>query len=63
MSPKHYSDCLKMQIASERLLSTDFTLNLIADQLGYVDRFHFSKVFKRIKGLSPDLFRRQYLMV
>lgn len=60
MGPKHYSDCLKMQIASEKLLSSQDALDTIAQQLGYIDRYHFSKVFKRIKGISPDLFRRQY---
>lgn len=60
MSPKHYSDCLKMQIASERLLSSEEALDRIAEQLGYVDRFHFSKVFKRIRGISPDQYRKQY---
>ena len=63
MSPKHYSDCLKMQIAAERLLSTNDGLNLIAQQLGYIDRYHFSKVFKRIKGIAPDLFRKTYPMI
>jgi len=63
MSPKHYSDCLKMQIASEKLLSSKNGLDHIAGQLGYIDRFHFSKVFKRIKGISPDQFRRQYPMI
>lgn len=63
MGPKHYSDCLKMQIASEKLLSSSAALDRIAHQLGYIDRFHFSKVFKRIKGISPDQFRRQYPMV
>jgi len=60
MSPKHYADCLKMQIATERLLSSADALDIIAGELGYVDRYHFSKVFKRIKGISPDLFRKTY---
>ena len=63
MGPKHYSDCLKMQIASERLLSSNITLDSIAEELGYIDRFHFSKVFKRIKGHSPDNFRKTFPMV
>lgn len=40
-----------------------FSYYSIAHQPGYIDRFHFSKVFKRIKGISPDHFRRQYPMV
>lgn len=60
MGPKHYSDCLKVQFASEWLLSSREGLDAIASRLGYIDRFHFSKVFKRIKGISPDVFRRNY---
>lgn len=63
MSPKHYADCLKMQIAAERLLSSKDPLDIIAEELGYADRYHFSKVFKRIKGISPNLFRKTYPMV
>lgn len=60
MGPKHYVDCLKVQIASEWILSSRDKLDNIAVRLGYRDRFHFSKVFKRIKGLSPDQFRKNY---
>jgi AraC-like DNA-binding protein len=63
MSPKLYSDSLKMQIASEKLLSSTLGLSAIAEQLGYIDRYHFSKVFKRIKGMSPDLFRKEYPLI
>lgn len=60
MGPKHYSDSLKIQIASEWLLSSREGLDALASRLGYIDRFHFSKVFKRIKGISPDQFRKNY---
>ncbi|MBB6479528.1 helix-turn-helix domain-containing protein [Spirochaeta isovalerica] len=60
MGPKHYIDSLKMQIASEWILSTREKLDNISVRLGYRDRFHFSKVFKRIKGMSPDRFRKNY---
>jgi len=60
MGPKHYVDSLKVQLASEWLLSSREGLDVIAQRLGYIDRFHFSKVFKRIKGISPDHFRKRY---
>lgn len=60
MGPKHYSDCIKIQIAAEWLLSSKEGLDVLAGKLGYIDRFHFSKVFKRIKGISPDQFRKNY---
>ncbi|MBN2656715.1 MAG: helix-turn-helix transcriptional regulator [Spirochaetales bacterium] len=60
MGPKHYIDSLKIQIAAEQILSSRDKLDDISARLGYRDRFHFSKVFKRIKGISPDTFRRNY---
>lgn len=59
MSPKRYSESLKVQLASEKLLRSDDNLDLIASQLGYVDRSHFSKVFKRAIGVSPNIYRKQ----
>lgn len=60
MRPKEYIDSLKIQIASEWILSSREKLDIISARLGYRDRFHFSKVFKRIKGISPDQFRKNY---
>lgn len=58
LGPKHYYDCMKIKFASEKLLRSDDKLDVIASQLGYVNRFHFSKVFKRINGVSPDNYRK-----
>jgi AraC-like DNA-binding protein len=30
----------------------------VAEETGFADPFHFSRVFKSIPGLSPDIFRR-----
>lgn len=59
MCPKHYFESIKIQSAKEKLLRSDDKLDVIASQLGYFDRYHFSKVFKKVVGISPDQFRKQ----
>lgn len=44
-----------------RLLSThsDYSLQEIAHMVGYSNNNYFGKVFKSVKGISPDAFRKQ----
>lgn len=44
---------LKMQHAAARLQTSDATIKQIADELGFGDPFHFSRVFKAVLGVSP----------
>jgi AraC-like DNA-binding protein len=30
----------------------------VAEQVGFVDPFHFSRVFRNVLGVSPSVFRR-----
>jgi AraC family transcriptional regulator, transcriptional activator of pobA len=45
--------------AKRYLQFTDLSIKEIAAQLGYVDPFHFSKVFKQEIGYSPQAYREQ----
>jgi AraC-like DNA-binding protein len=45
--------------AKRRLAGTDDAIKRIAEQVGYRDRFFFSKDFKRATGLTPRGFRRR----
>lgn len=45
--------------AKEALLSTDKTMSQIAYDLGFQYPQHFSRMFKRIAGCTPDEFRTQ----
>jgi len=49
---------LKMNLAAERLQDPVTLVKEVAFELGFVDPFHFSRVFKRLFGLSPEAFRR-----
>ena len=42
------------------LKSTDKQINEISDFLGFSDPYYFSKVFKKITGLSPKKYRVLY---
>jgi AraC-like DNA-binding protein len=50
---------LKMDHAAALLLRSDRTVAVIAEEMGFADAFHFSRVFKRVFGVSPRRFVRQ----
>jgi AraC-like DNA-binding protein len=49
---------LKMNHAAERLQSPGALVKQVAEETGFTDPFHFSRVFKSVLGLAPDSFRR-----
>lgn len=51
----------RMREASRRLLYEDETIEDIAEAVGYRNRNHFSRVFRRYAGLGPATFRRNAL--
>jgi len=44
---------LKMNYAAERLQSPGATVKQIAEETGFINQFHFSRVFKSVFGVSP----------
>jgi transcriptional regulator GlxA family with amidase domain len=48
----------RLELARERLVSTDLPLAAIAAEVGYACEFAFAKAFKRLFGRAPGLFRR-----
>ncbi len=59
VSPHVYLTDLRIQKSKMLLRSSDFSIKEIADQVGYTDYFYFSRVFKKVTGLSPSIFRKQ----
>lgn len=56
-SPIDYFIHLKMLHAAALLASTGKTVHEIADDLGYQDPYYFSRIFKRVLGVSPSQYR------
>ena len=59
VTPFEYMLLRRLNLGRQLLLSTDLTLERIAERCGFYGAFHFSKLFKKHCGLSPKEFRRQ----
>jgi AraC family transcriptional regulator of arabinose operon len=46
--------------AAERLLAQDASIGRVAEELGFSDPFHFSRVFKKVFGVPPGQFARSH---
>ncbi len=57
VSLQEYFKNLRMSRAGDLLLHSDKTIGEIAVETGYVDRFQFSKAFKKARGFSPGQYR------
>ncbi|WMT41430.1 helix-turn-helix transcriptional regulator [Paenibacillus sp. D2_2] len=50
---------LKIAEAKNLLLNTEMSVKELAEALGYQDMFYFSRVFKRVTGISPSGYRKR----
>ncbi len=51
---------LRVNLAVDLLLGTDLLVKQVAERAGFDDPFHFSRVFKRMQGISPAAFQRMH---
>jgi len=58
--PIQFFQNLKMQQACLRLEHEQSSITVIAYDLGYEDPLYFSRIFKKVNGLSPSEFRKKY---
>ncbi|MEV0697172.1 AraC family transcriptional regulator [Saccharopolyspora sp. NPDC050389] len=56
--PLTYLTSWRMTLAADVLRDTEATVATVARQVGYEDAFAFSVAFKRVRGLSPSMWRR-----
>ena len=56
-SPLSYFNLLKVQQACFMLDQTGMKINQISYKLGISDTFYFSRIFKKIMGMSPKQYR------
>jgi AraC-like DNA-binding protein/mannose-6-phosphate isomerase-like protein (cupin superfamily) len=48
----------KLSLIEIRLRHSDMRLNEIAGEFGFTDESHFTKTFKKYRGISPSLYRK-----
>jgi len=60
-SPHAYIVGLRLEMAQELMLSTAEPLSQIAYACGFADQSHFTKVFRRGVGQTPNAWRRHNL--
>jgi AraC-like DNA-binding protein/mannose-6-phosphate isomerase-like protein (cupin superfamily) len=60
ISPHQYQLMRRIEQARLRLLKTSDTLDRISADLGFADAFHFSRLFKKMTGRSPQAFRSDH---
>lgn len=58
-APIEYYLRMKMQAASKDIFFTDIPIRKISETYGISDPYYFSRLFKRITGLSPTHYRRR----
>ncbi|MCF8357608.1 MAG: AraC family transcriptional regulator [Prolixibacteraceae bacterium] len=51
----------RMEHSIELMTDEMLSLDQIAEQVGYAESAHFSRAFKKVKGLPPGVFRRNLL--
>lgn len=57
-TPRQLLVRLKMARAADLLSGQALLVKQVADQSGYPDPYHFSRVFKQVYGISPESFRQ-----
>jgi AraC-like DNA-binding protein len=60
----HYSELLanaRFRAACQMLQAPGMKVNDVAQRLGYSDSAHFSRAFRRIAGVAPKEYRRQFI--
>lgn len=57
VTPYQYSLRCRMDRAKEFLRTSQFTVRQVAEATGFADQSHFTKVFRRLVGVTPVEFR------
>lgn len=60
MSPLEYSRRLKFERATDLLTHTFLSIKEVMSAVGFHDKSHFARDFKRLYGLGPSEYRRQH---
>jgi AraC-like DNA-binding protein len=61
VAPSRFIQRRRMQRAEQLLVGTPLKVHEVAARCGWPDQFHFSHLFKRLHGVSPQAYRAQAL--
>ena len=56
--PLNYFNMLKIQEACNMLKSDEIRINQVCCKIGIEDAYYFSRLFKKIMGMSPKDYRK-----
>ena len=59
-SPIQYFNKLKIQKSCQYLYFTDLSIKEICAKIGYEDAYYYSKAFKKLMGMPPSTYRKEY---
>jgi transcriptional regulator GlxA family with amidase domain len=60
MPPLDYVQRLRIEAAKRRLEQSDTAIEEIGWTVGYEDPASFRKLFRRVAGVAPGIYRRRY---
>lgn len=58
-APQKYRNLMRIERARQLLTDTELNINEISDMLGFADPLYFSRLFKRIVGVAPRVYRTE----
>ena len=58
LTPYRYLTLQRCEQVAIRLEQSELSIEQIAEETGFCDRYHLTKVFRKIRGLSPAAYRR-----
>lgn len=60
ISPQRFVKKKRIDKACILLHHSQYSIDKIAEQCGFADRYHFSRIFKQITNISPARYRRDF---
>ena len=62
VSPQKYLKTKRIDKACILLHHSNFTIDEVAAKTGFADRYHFSRIFKNLTGVSPARYKKEFGM-
>lgn len=59
-SPQKFVKQKRIDKACALLHHSNYSIEQVASEAGFADRYHFSKIFKQLTGLSPARYRKEF---